>query len=290
MIKPLLTLTCTSEGAGSHSASDSEFNSGKAAYEQLLHKEDLHYVAKPDTTKLEVIAPYHAIESAVVTRSSETVEDPVDSLCKSEEGGGSALGLWTFNETLNLAPVGTEWHVTWTANGISGESIKFDIPTQQGMPQVDSFQLCSSSVGGCLPVYADGIGWASGTQLALEVTGGDDIENPDFVAWLNANATPYAPPTVSGCWQFNDVPDYDTVADAMTSFTSNGQTWDGINSGNSGLRFSRGAESLVVYGYNSETYQDEWTAEAYKNVCFTGEAEVSDVFYAWLTANATKVN
>lgn len=84
MIKPLLTLTCTSEGAGSHSASDSEFNSGKAAYEQLLHKEDLHYVVKPDTTKLEVIAPYHAIESAVVTRSSETVEDPVDSLCKSD--------------------------------------------------------------------------------------------------------------------------------------------------------------------------------------------------------------
>lgn len=87
MIKPLLTLTCTSEGAGSHSASDSDFNSGKAAYEQLLHKEDLHYVSRPDTAKLEVIAPYHAIESAVVTRSSETVEDPVDSLCKSENDG-----------------------------------------------------------------------------------------------------------------------------------------------------------------------------------------------------------
>lgn len=290
MIKPLLTLTCTSEGAGSHSASDSEFNSGKAAYEQLLHKEDLHYVAKPDTTKLEVIAPYHAIESAVVTRSSETVEDPVDSLCKSEEGGGSALGLWTFNETLNLAPMGTEWHVTWTITGTDGESIKFDHYSQQGV-DADAFQLCSSALGMCAPVYFDGVGWeGGGSPLRIEFTGGDDIENPDFVAWLNANATPYAPPTVSGCWQFNDVPDYDTVADALTSFTSNGQTWDGINSGNSGLRFSRGAESLVVYGYNSETYQDEWTAEAYKNVCFTGEAEVSDVFYAWLTANATKVN
>lgn len=87
MIKPLLTLTYTSTGAGANEASDSEFNSGKAAYEQLLHKEDLHYVSRPDAAKIEVIAPYHAIESAVVTRSSETVEDPVDSLCVPEGGG-----------------------------------------------------------------------------------------------------------------------------------------------------------------------------------------------------------
>ena len=280
MIKPLTNVSANVFGNEVY-INDGYKNGGKTAYGQLLAGED---VSVTDVFRT-LFIPYHAVDYAVIERSSETVEDPEDALCKPEEGGGSALGLWQFNETINLAPMGTEWHVTWTITGTDGESIKVDHSSQQGV-DADSFQLCSSAVGMCAPVYFDGVGWeGGGSPLRIEFTGGDDIENHDFVAWLNANATPYAPPTVSGCWQFNDVPDYE-VADAQTSFTSNGQTWDGITSGNSEIRFSRGAESLVVYGYNSET----WTAEAYKNVCFTGEAEVSDVFYAWLTANATKVN
>lgn len=213
--------------------------------------------------------------------------DSVVAIVKNDEASG-AVGLWQFNQTISLAPMGTEWNVTWTAE-VNGESIKFDHYSQQGL-DADSFQLCSATVGACMPTYLDGMGWTSGSPLVIEFTGGDDIENPDFVAWLNANATPYTPPTVSGCWTFNDSPNYETFVSAQTSFTSNGQTWDSIIiPGNSEIQFSRNGESIVVYGYSTETYQDEWTDEAYKDICFTAETEVSAGFYAWLTANATHI-
>ena len=284
MIKPLANVSVSVLG-NEVAIADGDKNGGKTAYGQLLAGEDVSVTDESRT----LFIPYHAVEYAVIERSSETVEDPEDALCKPEEGGGGVLGLWQFNETINLAPMGTEWNVTWTAVGVNGESIKFDISSQQGMPQGDSFQLCSSTIGTCLPVYVDGVGWTSGSPLAIEFTGGDDIENPDFVAWLNANATPYTPPTVSGCWKFKDSPSYEAHANAPTSFTSNGQTWDGITI-NGEIQFSRNGESIVVYGYSTETYQDEWTDEAYKDICFTGEAEVSDGFYAWLAVNATKVS
>lgn len=269
---------------------------GSTAYKQVINKENVVVfrpsVADPNPYPPQVdIIPYTSVAVAKVDRSSYEAEDPVDALCKPEEGGGGALGLWKFNETLNLAPTGTEWHVTWTTGGFSGESIKFGVPSQQGMPQVNSLQLCSSSVGGCLPMYADGIGWASGTQLALEVTGGDDIENPDFVAWLNANATAVEPEKVSGCWQFNDEVSIESNVTVSGEFTSNGQTFTSVAVNSEALYYADGqGSSTAVYSYSLETYQFEWTDPAYKDICFTGETSLDPAVAQWLYDNATKVN
>lgn len=282
MIKPLTTVNAVVNGENIALADgDNAPNLGKIALSSLLKGEDIH-ASEGEAN----IIPFHAVDYATVTHSSTEADDPVDDLCKPEEGGGSALGLWQFNETITLAPMGTEWSVTWTTAGVSGESIKFDIFSQQGMPQGDSFQLCSSTIGTCLPTYVDGVGWTGGSPLSIEFTGGDDIENPDFVAWLNANATRSEPETVSGCWRFNDeVPtSNELVIDG--EFTSNGQTFTTITVADENLYYG----DTVVYEYNKETYKFEWTNAAYKDICFTGETSLDPAFAQWLNDNATKVS
>ena len=178
MIKPLLTLTCTSEGAGSHEASDSEFNSGKAAYEQLLHKEDLHYVSRPDPAKLEVIAPYKAIESAVVTRSSETVEDPVDSLCKSENDEPEqceniVISIAPQDAIVDNQPVSFYQHddVAISGNVISGTLT---------CPYSPTWRMLVLDVSGCVVPEGFDIAFFNGPHYDFDhmlswISGGDNI-------------------------------------------------------------------------------------------------------------------
>lgn len=280
MIKPLTTVNAVVNGENIALADgDNAPNLGKDALGSLLKGEDIH-ASEGEAN----IIPFHAVDYATVTHSSAEAEDPVDDLCKPEEGGG-ALGLWKFNETISLAPMGTEWNVTWTGGGVNGESIKFDHYSQQGV-DADAFQICSSMVGGCLPAYVDGTGWGAGGQPVIEFTGGDDIENPDFVAWLNANATPSTPPTVSGCWRFNDEVSTATSVTIDGEFTSNGQTFTTITVADENLYYG----DTVVYNYSEETYKSEWTNAAYKDICFTGETSLDPAFAQWLNDNATKVN
>lgn len=59
---------------------------GNAAYDQLLAHQDIVYNYIPgvgiEEDPYKVIIPYHAVNYAVITRESETVEAPVDSICE----------------------------------------------------------------------------------------------------------------------------------------------------------------------------------------------------------------
>lgn len=59
---------------------------GGARYDQLLAHQDIVYNFSPEAGSgddpYKGIIPYHAINYAIIRRSSETVEAPVDSICE----------------------------------------------------------------------------------------------------------------------------------------------------------------------------------------------------------------
>lgn len=62
------------------------FSGDGSLYDQLLSHQDIVYNYIPgvgdEDDPYKAVIPYHAINYAIVTRSSETVEAPVDSICK----------------------------------------------------------------------------------------------------------------------------------------------------------------------------------------------------------------
>lgn len=194
-----------------------------------------------------------------------------------------AKTCYKFNDTVDVS---TPMTATITGSiSTNGQAVPVTVvKTVQGQPS----QLVFSAMGQDMPLYNSSSGWVTSSAPVICV---ESYDPASFIDWLEANSTPYTPPTVSGCWKFKDSPDYDTDTSIQASFTSNGQTWNQITVGNGEIEFSKdGADNLVVYTYNSETYHNEWVDEAYKNICFTEEAETSDAFYNWLNSNATKVN
>ena len=57
-----------------------------SAYDQLLAHQDIVYNYIPgvgdEDDPYKAIIPYHAVNFAIITRESKTVEAPVDSICK----------------------------------------------------------------------------------------------------------------------------------------------------------------------------------------------------------------
>lgn len=57
-----------------------------SAYDQLLAHQDIVYNYIPDAgddeDPFKNIYPYHAVNFAIISRKSQTVEAPVDSICK----------------------------------------------------------------------------------------------------------------------------------------------------------------------------------------------------------------
>ena len=74
-------------------------------------------------------------------------------------------------------------------------------------------------------------------------------------------------------------------------FTSNGERftdiyWNSIPDSNDDVYHIYYADTLAVRGYYGNI--SSWENEAFKTIEFEGEQEVSDEFYAWMTANATQ--
>lgn len=96
-----------------------------SAYDQLLAHRDIVYNYIPgegdENAPAKYIYPYHAVNYAVITRESETVEAPTDAIC----GGGEA-------GTLELTPttVGNKSITYFPTEGILPCSFSiFDVPT-----------------------------------------------------------------------------------------------------------------------------------------------------------------
>lgn len=97
-------------------------------------------------------------------------------------------------------------------------------------------------------------------------------------------------PTISGVWKWNDNPtQYSDDLTEFVSFKTNNQNfgnfWIDLNIEGGLSTQTRAAERVVFYNGSSSV----WLDEAYKTMDFgTDEQEVSQDFYNYLTANATK--
>ena len=65
---------------------DNGDNAPASAYDQLLARQDIVYNYIPgegeDEDPAKYIYPYHAVNFAIISRESQTVEAPVDSICE----------------------------------------------------------------------------------------------------------------------------------------------------------------------------------------------------------------
>ena len=99
---------------------------------------------------------------------------------------------------------------------------------------------------------------------------------------------PLSEQTVDGIWQFNDALSITTSVSHLVNFTSDGVEYNAMTCDT--------ASSLSVLQYNysggSETvYVDQWYGDTKKTVDFGSDPQtVSPEFYAWLTANATRIS
>lgn len=62
-------------------ADSTDAGAGAAAYDSVLKGKDIHANVTSGETTTEYVIPFNAIDSATVTLSRTTAEDPVDSTC-----------------------------------------------------------------------------------------------------------------------------------------------------------------------------------------------------------------
>lgn len=294
MIKPLTTVTAVVSSAGLEiSLADSENapNRGKNALGSLLKGEDIHAPGGEAN-----IIPFHAVDYATVAHSSTEEEDPVDDLCKPEEDEG-ILGFWKFNDTLTLPEMGTEWTLDFSVAGTNANAIKAERLEEQGFT-ADTLQFCFAGMG-CEPVYADmgeSTAWAIPTAQTVKILGGADSTNPEFTAWLEANAVKIYPKTLSGTWRFILDPSFEgipyKVNQAPMQFTSNGKTYSTleVNPLVPYISYQGSSGGKTVYPNPEVQEPREWTDDAYRTVVFPAEVVVPDEIYSWFIVNATQVN
>jgi len=208
-------------------------------------------------------------------------------------------GKWVFNETLVPSPYFTceGFNVSFKSNGTDFKAIWEDGESTSNYimyMRVTVEELPSDDIEA---VYYNEQ-WASDAYRTVDF-GDDAQEVPEgFYTWFTANAVeqtdtgedePEENCTVSGKWLFGETVDVGTEFSEEVDFTSTNQ--DGneactyasmtVASGFIGNQLNYGG----VFAYNA----DGWENEAMRTVDF-GEDEqaVSEAFYTWLTANATK--
>lgn len=92
----------------------------------------------------------------------------------------SAVGEWLWNEEVTL-PTSTHTY----AVSISSFDANAD-PIQAGSLDVTKKLI---KYGSEAVVYTAGMFWLNAASRSITITGGDDVENADFLAYLTANAT-----------------------------------------------------------------------------------------------------
>lgn len=94
-------------------------------------------------------------------------------------------------------------------------------------------------------------------------------------------------PTVSGVWVFNETIPMEDTSFSNISFSNGGRNFDSILIENAkpwSMVYRNSSDEVGAYWEG-----DGWLDEAYRTIDFgTTAQEVSEEFYAWLTANAVK--
>ena len=199
-------------------------------------------------------------------------------------------GVWIWNDEL-IIDNSAEWEqvVSFDAFDASWDGIQmYSLATMY-------YNKYPAELGQSQTVYAGGVGWVYGDFNPSRIIdfGTEPQEVSDeFYAFLTANATYQEPKTLKGKWYWKESIDFSALksyTEQSVNFTSDGMTYISL-----GLHPQ---EAYIFYGflngtqtqYDAPKYQDgTWSESTYRTIDFgTEPQEVSDEFYAFLTANAT---
>lgn len=192
--------------------------------------------------------------------------------------------IWKFNDTI---PVREDDEYVINLNFKTNANTYSSITFMYGLPSFDGERGYGAD------------GWNNNvneTVSAIEIIDGDDVKNPDVIAWVQANATridelpalPELPVSdlTGTTWNFNE-----TVVVPMTldvTFTCNGTDYVGII-GDWTDNFYKVDEdsSNNVKVYNDS---DGWVDETYRTITITGGEVVTDrIWINYLLGQATLV-
>ena len=275
MIKPLTTVNAAVNGENIALADgDNAPNLGKIALGSLLKGEDIH-ASEGEAN----IIPFHAVDYATVTHSSEEAEDPVDELCT--QGGDepvgptSPLGYWRFNDEITLEDM------TFTGEFGVGSNSSLYTELQVATDSMVFFR-------GQSRVTAYSGSWNGQQNRVVFIKSVSEESHGPLFEFLKANAE-YIPVTVDETtWVFNESPDLSAVSTTNTlvefgiPITFNGGTASSIRINANYIYFG----SARIYDKNAS---DPWSALPDRTVSF-GTSTTGVPFLAyWLTTNATKV-
>jgi hypothetical protein len=131
---------------------------------------------------------------------------------------------WALDDVLDLLPSGTSYSINYTAEGLTDSFIELRFGTY-----IDNKALgyYTGSVG--YYVYTEGDGWYSPTQRTITITGGNDAQNAELIAWLMANAE-----LIEGGTAYDEVSARATytdeegnIYDEVVPITAQGMEWVG---------------------------------------------------------------
>jgi len=190
-------------------------------------------------------------------------------------------GNWEMNEQLSL--IEFEESINFTS---SGQNV-----TKMRATTTSLYYTFSS--GSENTVYGS-LGWEDNLARSVHFEDTEVEVSETFYNWFTANATEISSTgtttrTVSGIWVFDDTIDTTPEVSQMVNYTSNG-----VNFTEMGVDSASGMIGILFYTNDSNTNAysgstSTWSDEAYKTVDFGNTSQtVSDDFYNWLTANATK--
>jgi hypothetical protein len=193
-------------------------------------------------------------------------------------------GKWEFKST--ITPSEFEEDVTFTSSGLTVTKVT---GTSTGLKY-------TFEDGTTMSVYGS-LGWEDSN--ARDVNFGDEgaTVSQTFYDWFTENATEVAgittTKTVKGVWTFNEYPDMTDILEYVdfTYVTSDSDIFQGEAiqcSPDMIYYYKEGIDQpQSVYEYSGLG----WGNRGYKTIDFGETAqEVSDEFYSWLTANATRVS
>lgn len=262
-----------------------------------------------DGAKVVIGGVEYSVDSAKVEGAIASLEAGFGEL----EAGDSdnVVGTWVFNDWLSVNG-NMDTYFNFTGYDADGNQHQFN------NMYIEAILNDNGDVGDFLVNYynEDGDGflvcdttdamWINSMSKTITIT--EQPSDPEFIAWLKANATKvgnYTPdePTpddsVVGTWVFNDVLECPPVEveepkEYQVKFTAKDN--DGITRQLDTVYIFRYAEdgwALCYYNYASDinledVYDGAWNGENYPIITIT-EEPTDPEFITWLKANATKV-
>ena len=174
----------------------------------------------------------------------------------------------------------------WTVeeNGLKIENTFEDVYTVSGEWMWDNKLVVLSDVSQDIKFKSNGKEFAQIICNAIDntiqyVNEDESLNVYDGSSWANIASDAYV---VSGTWVFNDFVDCTAIMQQYVDFTTSDNRYIKIEVGSTGLYFFYSETDF------NRVYSDAWDQPLAKTITFTSEQEVSETFYTWLIANATR--